>query len=279
MPADKLRRKIAVEAARLLYGHEEKDYVRAKRRAAVLLGHGAAHANELPTNREIREQIYELLRLDEAHREPRDQTHASQAGEHLPHDHDHDRDLERQSEHDRHRESSIGNGFANRREQELLFEVDRFQLYRSLLLPLEKVIQNPATHPEGDALYHSLQVFELARDELPYDEEFLLAALLHDVGKGIDPRDHIAAGLEALGESITPRTRWLIEHHPEATELREGTLGMRSRRRLQADESYEELMLLADCDRRGRMRGMAVPDVEDALAYIQEIARACDEDE
>ncbi|MGE0760798.1 MAG: tRNA adenylyltransferase, partial [Pirellulaceae bacterium] len=73
--------------------------------------------------------------------------------------------------------------------------------------------------------------------------------------------------------------RWLIEHHPEATELREGTLGMRSRRRLQADESYEELMLLADCDRRGRMRGMAVPDVEDALAYIQEIARACDEDE
>ena len=43
-------------------------------------------------------------------------------------------------------------------------------------------------HPEGDVLYHSLQVFELARDELPYDEEFLLAALLHDVGKAIDPQ-------------------------------------------------------------------------------------------
>ena len=24
---------------------------------------------------------------------------------------------------------------------------------------------------------------------MPYDEEFLLAALLHDVGKGIDPQD------------------------------------------------------------------------------------------
>ena len=63
-----------------------------------------------------------------------------------------------------------------------------------LLLPLENVKQNPEYHPEGDALYHSLQVFDLARDELPYDEEFLLAALLHDVGKAIDPRDHVAAG-------------------------------------------------------------------------------------
>ena len=68
-------------------------------------------------------------------------------------------------------------------------------------------------HPEGDALYHSLQVFDLARDELAYDEEFLAAALLHDVGKAIDPADHVAAGLEALDGFITERTAWLIEHH------------------------------------------------------------------
>ena len=47
-------------------------------------------------------------------------------------------------------------------------------------------------HPEGDALYHSLQVFHLAREARPYDEEFLLAALLHDVGKAVDPQDHAA---------------------------------------------------------------------------------------
>jgi hypothetical protein len=72
--------------------------------------------------------------------------------------------------------------------------VDPFQLYRLLLLPLENVQQSPKYHPEGDVLYHSLQVFELAREHRPYDEEFLLAALLHDVGKGLDRSDHVAAG-------------------------------------------------------------------------------------
>ncbi len=41
-------------------------------------------------------------------------------------------------------------------------QLDRFELYRMLLLPLEEVKQSARHHPEGDALYHSLQVFELA---------------------------------------------------------------------------------------------------------------------
>src|SRR5207245_3991519 len=49
--------------------------------------------------------------------------------------------------------------------------VDPYQLYRMLLLPLENVRQHPVYHPEGDVLYHSLQVFELAREHRPYDEE------------------------------------------------------------------------------------------------------------
>ena len=107
-------------------------------------------------------------------------------------------------------------------------QVDRFQVYESLLLPLENVRQPLKYHPEGDALYHSLQVFDLARDERPYDEEFLLAALLHDVGKAIDPHDHVAAGLEALEGTITDRTAWLIEHHMLAHELADQTLGRRA---------------------------------------------------
>src|SRR5262249_8920439 len=94
-------------------------------------------------------------------------------------------------------------------------KVDRFHVYGALLLPLETVQQSPTWPPEGDALYHSLQVFELARDELPYDEEFLLAALLHDIGKGIDADNHVVTALEALEGFITERTAWLIEHHME----------------------------------------------------------------
>lgn len=152
-------------------------------------------------------------------------------------------------------------------------QVDRFQIYHMLLLPLETVKQSPEYHPEGDALYHSLQVFDLARDELPYDEEFQLAALLHDVGKAIDPRDHVAAALEALSGHITERTAWLIAHHMEAGALRDGTLGARARRRLESSPDYEELMLLCTCDRRGRQRGVEVPDVEDALEHLRELAR------
>jgi hypothetical protein len=114
--------------------------------------------------------------------------------------------------------------------------IDRFQIYEMLLLPLEKVKQSPKYHPEGDALYHSLQVFDLARDALPYDEEFLLAALLHDVGKALDPQDHVRAGLEALNGFITPRTEWFIAQHMEAHAVREGTLGVRARRRLESHE-------------------------------------------
>lgn len=155
---------------------------------------------------------------------------------------------------------------------EIAEQVDRFRVYEALLLPLEYVQQSPKHHPEGDALYHSLQVFELARDELPYDEEFLLAALLHDVGKAIDKERHVEAGLEALDGFLTERTAWLIEHHMEGHAILEGTIGVRAKRRLQSNESYEELVLLARCDRRGRVPGAPAPEVDEALDYVRELA-------
>lgn len=148
---------------------------------------------------------------------------------------------------------------------------DRFQLFTALLLPLENVKQNPKYHPEGDVLYHSLQVFDLACDELPYDEEFLLAALLHDVGKGIDPYNHVVAGLEALEGFISERTAWLIEHHMEAHLILDGTIGVRAKRRLQANESYEDLLMLCECDRAGRVAGVATSELEAALGYIRDL--------
>lgn len=149
---------------------------------------------------------------------------------------------------------------------------ERYSRFRALLVPLEHVQQNPAYHPEGDALYHSLQVFELARDRVPWDEEFLLAALLHDVGKGIDRHNHVEAGLEALDGLITERTAFLIEHHMEAHQLADQTLGHRAKVRLQASEHYEDVLLLQELDQAGRRRGAQVPTVDAALGYIRELA-------
>ncbi len=148
---------------------------------------------------------------------------------------------------------------------------DPIDLFRGLLKPLEGVKQPAKWHPEGDALYHSLQVFELAREERPYDEEFLLAALLHDVGKAIDPHDHVGAALDALDGAITPRTEFLIAHHMEAHALRDGTLGHRARVRLQNHEDFDDLMLLRELDRRGRVPGAVVSDVEEVLSYIRSL--------
>ncbi|MDR3620622.1 MAG: tRNA adenylyltransferase [Paludisphaera borealis] len=156
-------------------------------------------------------------------------------------------------------------------------QIDRFELYRMLLRPLEGVKQSPKHHPEGDALYHSLQVFELARDERGYDEEFLLAALLHDVGKAIDPADHVVAGLQALEGTITPRTETLIALHMDALAYRDGSLGARARSRLEQSEEFDDLMLLRELDSRGRQPGAIVCELEEALDYIRDLAEEYEE--
>ena len=61
---------------------------------------------------------------------------------------------------------------------------------------------------------------------------------------------------------------------PDGTYL-DGTLGVLSRRQLAASENYEELLLLAECDRAGRVRGAPVPDIPEALDYLRELAEEC----
>jgi hypothetical protein len=234
MSGDKLRQQILFEAARLMHQRQEQEYARAKLRAARTLCRQRLRPSQLPTNREIREELERLAN--------------GYAGASLLSDATEDAD----------RPLSEGS--------------DRFRVYRHLMLPLAKIEQDHRRHPEGDVLYHSLQVFSLASDRLPYDEEFRLAALLHDVGKGIDPYDHITAGLRALGDSISERTAWLIENHALARCFLDRRIGVRARRRLQQSENYDELLLLAKCDLAGRVPGAKVPELDEALAQLRELA-------
>jgi hypothetical protein len=151
---------------------------------------------------------------------------------------------------------------------------DPYTVFRMLLLPLENVKQSPVYHPEGDVLYHLLQVFELARDERPYDEEFLLAALLHDIGKGLDPAQHVEAALSALDGLITERTRFFIEHHMHAQDYQSGKLGFRMRRELEASPDFEDLLLLRRLDNAGRVPGVTVGSVDEALDFLKELERS-----
>ncbi|HTQ40934.1 MAG TPA: HD domain-containing protein [Pirellulales bacterium] len=217
MANEKLRRRIAWDAAQLIRAGQESEYQAARMKAARRAARGWIPDEDLPSDEEIRSLVH---------------TAAPPAGVVLG---------------------------------------DRFDFYKRLLLPLEQVKLNPEYHPEGDCLHHTLQVFDLARHELPYDEEFLLAALLHDVGKAIDRKNHIAAGLSALDGYITPRTAWLIEHHTEANQMARGELGVRAKRRLETHEDFHELELLSKCDRGGRQKNMLVPDVDDALKYLREL--------
>ncbi len=151
--------------------------------------------------------------------------------------------------------------------------VDPYQIYRMLLLPLEEVRGSARYHPEGDVLYHSLQVFELAREERPYDEEFLLAALLHDVGKGLDPADHVGAALSALDGLITDRTRFFIEHHMTAHQIRAGSAPHGVKTELKQSPDYEDLLLLSELDQKGRQQGIPVLSVDEALGFLKELER------
>jgi len=150
---------------------------------------------------------------------------------------------------------------------------DRFDRYAELLRPLEFVTQDPVRHPEGDVLYHSLQVYTLVGEHFPYDEELLTAALLHEVGKAINRREPIAASLEALTAIITPRTAWFIENLPVARAYVDGTLGVRAINRLKAEPDFDELTVLIDCDLVGRRCGVVVPDSEEAISQLEELSQ------
>jgi hypothetical protein len=149
-----------------------------------------------------------------------------------------------------------------------------FDVFRMLLARLEDVRLDPDRHPEGDALYHSLQVFELGRAERAWDEEFLLACLLHDVGLAIDPRHRTEAAVESLSGLVTERTLFLVENLPRMEEALRGGSIPRSLRR---SEHYDDLLLLARCNQAGRVAGATTCDADEALAYVAGLETAWDD--
>ena len=249
---DRARRQIAIEAARRMMatiGPEagdpsgrlreatEAEFYAAKRKAAAVLGR-PVRPGDLPSDSEVREAALTLIR-------------DARPGPVAP--------------ADDQPEPGPGEEIAR-----LADHVDRFAVYRLRLGPLEAVKQDPRKHPEGDALYHSLQVFELARRARPYDEEFLLAALLHDVGKAIDPADPAVAAVEALRGALTDRALALVGHL-RAFNLARDKPGAPPP--VADADLLEDLALLRELDELGRVPGASVGTVDEALDYLRRLER------
>lgn len=134
------------------------------------------------------------------------------------------------------------------------------------------VPQPPKWHPEVDTGEHALQVLEVAA-ELSPDTSVRFAALVHDVGKGLTPRDewpghigHETRGAELI-ESMCERLRvptghrelavLVARHHARVHrvgEQRPGTILelLEATDAFRRGERFERFLLACEADARGR---------------------------
>lgn len=253
MTRHELREAIATEAARLILRGKAPEFHSARIRASRWVSKRKLSADQMPTNAEIQQKLQELACLFTDAQNPWSDQNGrpsdSDAGEELGDE-------------------------TNEPLDEDQYHPDTFPMLALLMNRLDGVRLDTAQHPEGDALYHSLQVYELGLIERPWDEEFLLACLIHDIGLAIDRRRPIEAALEAVGPLLTERTRFLIENRPAGSEyIRTGRIARTFRR----SPHFDDLVLLARCDQKGRVPGAEVGTLEEALEYIAGLEESWDD--
>ena len=146
---------------------------------------------------------------------------------------------------------------------------DRFEVMADLVAALENIRLESSEHPEGDSLYHSLQLFDLAVKEQPYDEEFLSAALLHDVGRIGRGANPIREAAKLLHQLVTHRTVNLITGLELA--LSDPPATRTVLRDIVGDDDVEDVTLLAQLDRKARQRGVATSSIDEAINYLRDL--------
>lgn len=135
-----------------------------------------------------------------------------------------------------------------------------------LLTSLEGVRQGLHYHPEGDVLYHSLQVFQLSLQACD-DYELWAAALFHDIGKVVSTPKHADIGADELEGLLSPRIVWLVRHH-----LHLLVAPRLTRRWLRNTPQLRELELLHAWDLKGRSPHASVMQPREAIDILMEHA-------
>lgn len=148
---------------------------------------------------------------------------------------------------------------------------DPFPCYDLLLRRLDGAKTGRVTGG-GDWLDESLFLFLEVREAYPFDEEMLLGALLRHVGRVLDSRDPVKAGIRALRGLITPRTEFLIEFQGVGTEIWRTKLGKRLRSQLCQSPYFEDLLVLERIVSESSALSGRAPSIEECLDYCRELS-------
>ena len=142
-----------------------------------------------------------------------------------------------------------------------------------LLLPLENVKQVADVSPRRGCALPFAQVFELARDERPYDEACWRRCCTTSARGSTRPTTSARHWRRSRGSSPSARVPDRAPHG-RARLPRSGTLGAQLRRELEASPDFEDLLLLRQLDDAGRVPGAVVGTVDEALDYLKELERS-----
>jgi predicted HD phosphohydrolase len=80
------------------------------------------------------------------------------------------------------------------------------------VLTLLSTLRNDCHGFAVDRLEHGLQTATRAHRD-GRDEEYVVCALLHDIGASIAPRDHAAFAAMILEPHVSERNHWMVRHH------------------------------------------------------------------
>lgn len=120
-----------------------------------------------------------------------------------------------QRAHDEHPPSRRSKGYTEPSPQEWKGLVEKYKAHS------EKLVSRLLTHLEllragadeaFDRLQHSLQTATLAH-QAGEDEEYVVCALLHDIGDTLSPYNHPEVAAAILRPYVSDENHWMIQHH------------------------------------------------------------------
>lgn len=156
---------------------------------------------------------------------------------------------------------------------EYMKQMSILEKYFPLLAELEKTHQSPKHHPEGNVWNHTMLVIDEAariKHKSDYPDSFMIAALLHDIGKpstteerdgAIIAHGHAKVGanlsidfLEELTDNkrILSQVESLVKNHMRPMALSRSDARNSAYRKFAASCNAKEVLLLFEADFKGR---------------------------